>query len=270
VELANPGVETRFTPFAQPPDLIGEPIYWTRDGHTVYYGIGPRIFGVDPAQPGSDFLVFDLTTTPTSILGPLADETTFTGTSVGPTHGYVLHTGQPGSVTRFSAGTGDGGISTHAAAPGGTRVFYLRSPTGTNSDLYRVDMSNPTVSTPIADHSTKFWGILNFALSPDASRIFYATMDMVPAPGPSLVPGNTDIFFLPTDGSAAQHLQHFDEPGRVGKFAPDGGYAVVEEGGFTLSPRLHAFNALDPGQNIQLSALSGDAGFDQYVFVVAP
>ena len=268
VELANPGVETRVTPFAQPPDSIGGPIYFTRDGHTLYYGITNQVYSVDPAQPGSDSLVFDVAPAPTSLLGPLDDETTFTGLTVSPTDGFVLLTGHPGSRQLFSAGTPQGGIRTHAASLGGTRVFYLRSPTtSSNADLYRVDMSNPTVSTRIADHSTKFHGVINFALSPDASRIFYATLDMVPAPGPSLVPGNADVFYLPTDGSAARPVQHFDEAAQIGRFAPDGGYATVEVG---LGLHVHAFNALDPGQNVQLDTLSGDAGVGDYVFVVAP
>jgi Big-like domain-containing protein/cadherin-like protein len=268
VELANPGVETRVTPFAQPTDSIGGPIYFSRDGHTLYYSITNQVYSVDPAQPGSDSLVFDVAPTPTSLLGPLDDETTFTGLTLNPIDGYVQRVGHPGSRDLFSAGTPNGEIRAHAATLGGTRVFYLRAPPNSvNADLYRVDMSNPTVSTRIADHSTKFDGIINFALSPDASRIFYATLDVVPLTGGGLAPGNADIFFLPTDGSAAQPLQHFDAAAQIGKFAPDGGYCVVEVG---LGSHVHAFNALDPGQNVQLDTLSGDAGVSEYLFVVAP
>jgi hypothetical protein len=95
---------------------------------------------------------------------------------------------------------------------------------------------------------------------------------MVPAPGGGLIPGNTDIFLLPTDGTAAaRHVQHFDVDAIPAVFAPDGGYAIVEEGRFfSQHPVLHGFNALDPGQNFRLNAVSPDEGFDQYLFVVAP
>jgi VCBS repeat-containing protein len=274
VELANPGVETPVTPFAQPPDTVSSPLYLKRDGHTLYYAIGQRVFGVDPAVPGSDFSVFDLTTTTTSLLGPLDDETTFSGTSsTSAIHGYVLRAGNPGTVVRFSDGTSSSGaIRAHAPTLGGTKVFYLRSNSaGRNSDLYRVDMSNPAVSVPITAHYTVDWGIWGLALSPDESQIFYATLDTVPNPGGGAVPGNSDVYVLRTDGSApARHLQHFDQDTYIGEFAPDGRYVIVRDGPGRAQPALNAFNALDPGQNLRLDLLSGTAGYGETVFVVAP
>jgi hypothetical protein len=274
VELANPGVETRVTPFAQPPDSVGGPNYLSRDGHTLYYSVTNQIRAVDPAQPGSDFLVFDLTATQTSVSGPLDDETTFSGTSsLGPIHGYVLRSGNPGSIDRFSNGTpATGAIRSYAVTSGGTRVFYLRSDAGgRNSDLYRVDMSSPAVSVPITAHYPVDWGIFSLALSPNAGQIFYATLDTVPFPGGGAVPGNSDVYLLPTDGSApARLLQHFDQDADVGQFAPDGGYVIVQEDRGGDQPALHAFNALDPGQNVRLDLLSGAAGYSDYLFVPAP
>jgi hypothetical protein len=283
VALAQPEVETRVTPFAQPPDAIIGPIYVTRDARRLIYSVGNglgRMFAVDPAQSGSDVPLFDLTPLmPLTMLlqPPLDDEMTFSAVSLagGAINGYVLHATTSPSVALFSGGTpANAGIRAHVPTSGGQSVFYLRAAAGTdNADLYRVDMSNPAVSTRIADHSTKTFGVINFALSPDASRIFYATLDMVPIPsgGGAIGPGNADVYFLPTDGSAARHLQHFDEAAEIGRFAPDGGYAVIEEGRFfSLHPRLHAFNALDPGQIVPLTTLSGDEGYGEYLFVVAP
>ena len=223
VELANPGVETPVTPFAQPPDTVSSPLYLKPRRTRSYYAIGQRVFRLDPAVPGSDFSVFDLTATMTSLLGPLDDETTFSGTSsTSAIHGYVLRAGNPGTVVRFSDGTSSSGaIRAYAPTLGGTKVFYLRSNSaGRNSDLYRVDMSNPAVwvrSPPTTPWTGASGGL---ALSPDESQIFYATLDTVPNPGGGAVPGNSDVYVLRTDGSApARHLQHFDQDTYIGEFA---------------------------------------------------
>ncbi len=236
VETSGASPPAQITSTITPPDSTGTVIYLSRDEHRLYYsvslGLNSRIAGVDPDVPGSDFTIQEGPAQQTGWNDITQDESTYWARSLGSSTEdyYAVKIGNPGTSVSLTAGTSAGQIYARAMQPDGSHFFYSRSNIGgLASRLYRVDMSNPSVSTLIAAPTpATHFGVESLSLANNGQNLVYTTMDLVPNSGGGFSSGGSGLFFLDlATPDLPRLLKQFVGVAETGLRAPDDSFVVV-------------------------------------------
>jgi hypothetical protein len=252
----------QITPTVDVNSTTGAVEYLSRDERRLFYsvssGLNSQFLAVDPQVFNSQFVVLDSATVQLGLQEITQDETTFLGrrlTGLSEDY-YTLRVGNPGTPTNLTADT-SGGIMARALSGDGTRFYYTRSaPNASNSTLYQVDTSAPSVSIPIAPPLVPtFWGVQDLSLAPGGENLVYTTLDRSPLPGGGLGPGPSDVYFVDLSApSAAVLLQNFTGAAFVDLHASDGSFCVFSGSQFgEFKRKSYVVNLRDRSQIIDLS-----------------